>query len=287
MQGIIALDIDGTLTSSLEEGIPNPVIDYLSELERKGWILLFVTGRTFRFCLNLLQPLRFPFVIGVQNGATLIQMPEQSVLRRTGIDKTLLPKIEALCSQYKTDFVIGAGFDSGDLFFYRPSKLSAGLLTYLIERKEKQNEVWKSVESYDDLTIESYPSIKCFGDKLTMEQISKEMELELGLHCTAIKDPHRSDHYVMQATHPTASKGQALADVASLLKVEGKWIAAGDDLNDYSMLLEADIAIAMENSPQELLKIADIIAPSVAKLGIIKGLQEALSKKDLDDEKKC
>jgi hydroxymethylpyrimidine pyrophosphatase-like HAD family hydrolase len=54
-------------------------------------------------------------------------------------------------------------------------------------------------------------------------------------------------------------------------------IAAGDDNNDVSMFLAADICIAMASAPEHLRNAADIIAPKASEMGIIQGLQQAIN----------
>ena len=59
-------------------------------------------------------------------------------------------------------------------------------------------------------------------------------------------------------------------------KLGGYVIAAGDDLNDLSMLAAADCKIVMENAPLQMHSIAHILAPSAQKQGIIAALKEAV-----------
>ena len=54
-------------------------------------------------------------------------------------------------------------------------------------------------------------------------------------------------------------------------------IAAGDDLNDISMLDRANIKIVMYSAPLEMHDLADIIAKPSYQYGIIEALQKALS----------
>jgi hydroxymethylpyrimidine pyrophosphatase-like HAD family hydrolase len=56
----------------------------------------------------------------------------------------------------------------------------------------------------------------------------------------------------------------------------GPTIAAGDDLNDISMLEVADVKIAIAGAPPELLSIATIVAQHGAQHGIIEALTKAV-----------
>ena len=75
MKGVIALDIDGTLTDETHQ-VPNEVAVFLASLVADGWEIVFITGRTFRWVRNALSHLTFPYHLAVQNGAIILKMPQ-------------------------------------------------------------------------------------------------------------------------------------------------------------------------------------------------------------------
>jgi hydroxymethylpyrimidine pyrophosphatase-like HAD family hydrolase len=149
-------------------------------------------------------------------------------------------------------------------------------LSYVNQRTASLKECWHPVSSYANLAISEFPSIKCFGNESSAFRISESIRLSLGLCASPIRDPYDENYFVIQATHPKICKGQALKDLSTLLGGLGKLIAAGDDLNDISMLASADIKIVMATAPSEMLKMADIVAPPASEEGIISGLKQAL-----------
>lgn len=126
------------------------------------------------------------------------------------------------------------------------------------------------------MELKEFPSLKCFGFHSSAVDLARKIETQLGLHVPLIRDPFDESYYVVQATHPQISKGQALKDFVQLNKNGGKIIAAGDDYNDRSMFAVADIAVVMATAPQEMLMEADIIAPPASEEGIIVGLEAAI-----------
>ncbi len=60
MKGLIALDIDGTLTDNLKP-TPAEVAAYLRFLSAEGWEMAFITGRTFHWGYTALKQLNFPY----------------------------------------------------------------------------------------------------------------------------------------------------------------------------------------------------------------------------------
>lgn len=275
MKGIIALDIDGTITPN-HHFIPLPVIDYFVQLHGQGWHFIFITGRPFQWGYETLAPLPFPYYFAVQNGAIILEMESRKILQKKYLDKTILPVMEQICREEPTDFVIYAGYEHQDHCFFRPTHFSDSMLNYLHYRCNKLEEVWKPMSDFSTLHIEQFPSIKCIGDQSCIERISAKIEEQLQLHIPLIHDPIDRQYLVAQATHPQVNKGQALLDLIEVIGKRGILIAAGDDNNDKTMLEKADIKVVMASAPQEILKMAHIIAPPASENGIIEGLRQAI-----------
>lgn len=275
MKGLIALDIDGTITHEHHD-VPLHVVDYFKMLHSEGFVFAFVTGRTFSWGYQVLKGLNIPYHLCVNNGAVILSMPERAIESRNYIHIATLPAAEEICREEGTDFVVYTGFEGKDQCYYRPDKMTKTLKDYLEKRSAKINESWKPVESFEGLSLPSIASIKCFGGKKQMHAISVKMERSLNLHMPVIKDPHDASHYVAQATHPNATKGASIIFLKKSFPSCSIVIAAGDDVNDMTMLKEADISVVMESAPDEVRAIADIIAPPASEEGILEGLAKAI-----------
>lgn len=280
MKGTIALDIDGTLTDDHE--LSWDVINYLKSLADNGWRLMFITGRTFQAGFKALKFLPFSYFFAVQNGAIILEMPSQRIVSKKYLDRSIFTEMQEICREEPSDFVVYSGFENQDHCFYRPQCFSSDLMEYLQRRIESFKEIWHPLTSFDQMGLEHFPSVKCFGLHSSAKKLSKRIEERLGLHVPMIRDPFANDYYVVQATHPQISKGQALQDLIDITRQRGKVIAAGDDYNDESMLLKADVKIVMATAPQDLQEKADIIAPAASEYGIIIALEKAIGHVGLD-----
>lgn len=274
MMKLLALDIDGTLTDAFES-IPEQVINYLQFLDKEGWKMLFVTGRTFQFGQNVLHPFNFPYYLSVQNGAITLEMPAKKILAKKYLDCSILNAMETICQKYQTDFVIYTGVENGDICYYRLQKFDKELLAYLEERTKAFREKWISITDLKDLPIAEFASVKCFGKKDFAFALGNEISQRLHLHVPVIRDPFQEGYYVVQATHPDVNKGKALSSLIAHLKKVDILVGAGDDLNDLSFLELCQTKIVMPKAPQALLEKADI----VAKDGIIRAIEAAIKKK--------
>jgi Cof subfamily protein (haloacid dehalogenase superfamily) len=281
VKGLIALDIDGTITVP-GRPITNEVISYLTQLAHEEWTLLIITGRTFQWAHDVLKQLPFTYYLSVQNGAITLEMPSKKIIDKKYLDKNIIPIMQQICEGEPTDFVIYSGCEYEDICYYRPKYFSEELLNYVNARSAAFGEKWQPVASFDTLALEKFPSVKCFGLHKPALEIAAQIENKLGLHVPLIRDPFNESYFVAQATHPDVSKGHALRELSKQLGNQGPIIAAGDDYNDRSMLAAAGTKVVMATAPYDMLLEADIIAPPASDNGIIEGLHAA--KKQLNQE---
>lgn len=277
VKGIIALDIDGTVTANAHSLDPI-VIDALTRLAEEGWWFIFLTGRPFQWGFRTLEPLPFPYALAVQNGALLLEMPSKKILNRKYLAKAILPMLEVISQEQETDFVVYSGLENDDWCYYRPTHFPSSLLSYVMQRTAYLGEKWQSLQTFSYLPVPLFPSIKFFAKEEQALILSQSIEKNLELHAPPNRDPFNPDYFVIQATHATATKGEMLREFIRLIGVSGPIIAAGDDYNDRSMLQVAHVKIVMANAPADLLHLADIIAPPADQLGIIHGLAEAVDR---------
>jgi Cof subfamily protein (haloacid dehalogenase superfamily) len=274
-RGIIALDIDGTVTAQTHE-LDSHVIDTLDQLTKEGWLIIFITGRPFQWGELTLRPLPFAYAMAVQNGALLLEMPSRKILIRKYLTQEVLPKIEKISQEYGTDCVVYSGLENDDWCYYRPSSLPPSMLSYGLQRAAFLGEKWQSLLTFSDLPISQFSSLKFFTKDDHALMLSQSIEHALGLHAPPNRDPFNPEYFVIQATHADATKGHILEEFVQIMGITGPIIAAGDDYNDYSMLRVAHMKIVMANAPADLLAIADVIAPPASQQGIIQGLAEAI-----------
>lgn len=275
-KGLIALDIDGTITVDMKP-IPLKVIEFLCEIKAQGWDFVFITGRTFDFGYKVLKELPFKYYYAVQNGAILFEMPKQTIISKKYLNSSIFSVMDKITQKNPSDYVIYAGFEHQNDCYYRPKKFSEDLRGYLKKRCEAFHEKWIELDSFDKLPVKEFPSIKLFGEWDLANELAVGIEKQLNLHVPVIKDPFSSQMYVVQATHPEVSKGEVLKDLIKKGCYQGDVIAAGDDLNDLSMFLEADLSIAMGGAPDMLKANAQVHASSAHEMGIIEGLKEAIA----------
>jgi Cof subfamily protein (haloacid dehalogenase superfamily) len=279
-KGIIALDIDGTLSHSCQE-VPSEVISYLSSLNDKDWDVILVTGRSFASAYPLIENFSFPFKISCHNGADLLTMPSKKLMNRQYFSMDRLKNFESLFADKNCSIFLFSGVEYDDICYYQPHLLNDEFLKHLNERKLHFKDEWLAVDDFNDLNISDFAAIKTFGDEAELREIAKVAETSLSAHTTVIRDPFLKGSFVLVITNEEATKGQVL----SYYKEQHHQndclvIAAGDDNNDRSMLEFADLRIVMADGSPSLRELATVIAKPAKELGIIDALEQVIQSVD-------
>lgn len=275
-KGWICLDIDGTITCDAHT-MPEEVSHFFASLYKSGWQFVFITGRTFSFANAVLQSLPFPYYFAVQNGADIFLMPEKKLLAQHYISSSVMKHLDELYQGKLEDYIVYSGWQKGDFCYFRPQRFSSSMMDHLKVLMTLVQEPWQQLTSFAPLAGQSFPLIKCMGSREHMMEIEQYLKSYSSVSSSAIKDPlSLSGSYINLVTAKEATKGSVVRYLKGLSLPSQVFIAAGDDRNDISLLHEADISIAMSGAPEDLLSLADIIAPSASQLGIIYGLKEAM-----------
>lgn len=281
MDKIIALDIDGTLTAE-KHAISMPVIEALIALEKSGWNFIFATGRPFSWAHQTLGGLPFPYALTIQNGALTLAMPSQKILDRCYIGHETIVEFSRFMQAKTKGFGIYGGYEGEDRCYYFPKLLSAEDLRYVQLRCKALQEEWIALNCIEELPLLECSALKSFFEKEDVLHFSKELEEKFHFHAPAILDPFTeptfTPHYVVQITAKQADKGLALKRYVEKQKSQPRaLIVAGNDRNDLPLFKHFPHAfkIAMSDSPDELKKLADFIAPSASVDGILHGLEKA------------
>ena len=274
-QGTIALDIDGTITDE-RHGLSDEVAVYLKALYKAGWHFIFITGREFVYAMDPLSKLGFPFYLAVQNGADLIKMPEHEHIKSFYFDESVVLDVERLFKSVKEDFLLYSGYKKGDFCYYRPQQCSKELNQYLEAMQKRATTPWRAVKRFQSSSQKTFPMIKAIGLEQDFLEIETKLLKHRSLNCVIIRDPKRENYHYLLITDYRASKKKALSYFFNKYNLPRPLIVAGDDNNDKESVAFGDIRIVMDNAPESLKAIADVIAPLSVHGGIITGLNQAL-----------
>ncbi len=125
---------------------------------------------------------------------------------------------------------------------------------------------YRAVESFDDVELKNvYKLLAIVYDEQKMLELIDFMTKKYLGRLTIV----RSHKNYMEITDPNATKGAALNFLKDYWGIKkDEILASGDQDNDYEMLKNAGIKIAMGNASEKLKQIADYICPTVKQDGI-------------------
>lgn len=275
-RGLIAIDIDGTLTAVRDHLAPE-VTQFLQSLVLDGWKLLFVTGRTLSWSTKLLKSLPFPFFLSVFNGAYTVEMPDNSFIHKKYLSIDHVYQVMGLVGEQDIAIACYSAPDRSNRSFLYRNYASHLLMAHLTRRQAAVKENWIEIANLTEIPTEAFAAIRLFCLPNTAKKMSLEIEEKLTLHAPMMRDSYDDTFSVVQVTHGEVSKGDALARVLESLEKVKAVIACGDDRNDISMLKLADVPVVMATAPGEVLELARVIAPAAKENGIITGIKNAVA----------
>ena len=220
---LIALDIDGTLLAPgvAPDALPEDgIVEAVAALRAKGIVVMLATGRMYPGTAPIANHLGLDGVIICQQGAS-IHEPDGSLRLGYTIDQNIAAELYEFAMTHEYS-----------LSWFNHER-------YLVTSRTLASEYFAAVSGVE---VEEHPrpmesGIKATGiDIISNEKVSSDVHREL-----AARYGDRVallDFTTVTAVHdPRASKGKAVAMVASELDVEqSQVLAIGDGINDVSML---------------------------------------------------
>lgn len=272
MKGILALDIDGTLTS--EYVIPAVVVHILRKKWEEGWVICLITGRSYSYASMATVLFDFPYYFALQNGADLLQMPEKIHLSQSYLLHDITAHLDDLVRLQQSHFLIYAGYEKGDFcYFLKGETPSESFVAYLKKLQSLSKASWKATPSWKEIPQATFPMVKIIGNREEVNRCISLLEKHHALSSCFIHDPLQPGSSLGLITDKNANKGTALNFFRKYFSCPYA-VAAGDDENDIPMLECADKKIVMETAAEFIQKRADIIASSAKRHGIIAALQQ-------------
>lgn len=264
MAKLLALDLDGTIVNGTNL-VPEDIKTLLKQFHERNWIIAFITGRMYSFALKSLKNIDLPYILALQNGADVLEMPDENLIKRNYF------KVRSIDFSRIPDSVIPliyTGYEGGDFCYYNPKNVPIGTQGYIETLKGLSRGRWKTFNQIEEVNDLNVPLVKFLGKR---EDLMK-VEVFLRSHSAiVIKDSVDPESYILLVTSREATKGKILSWIEYTHDVS--WVvAAGDDRNDIPLFMHSDHAIAMKHAPKELKELAD----EVAENGLVQALKKLL-----------
>lgn len=230
---VLALDLDGTLLDD-KKNISEENKKFLNKLTDKNIQVIFTTGRGIQRVTHFYNELKLNSPLVLLNGAD-IRINSNEILKRSFINPEDIIKLHSLAIDKKVNFW---GY-SEDNF---------------VKKKD-----WNA-SMFDKRWMK-------FGfahsDKEVINNLREEIKMLVNIEMTN----STSDN--IECSKKGINKKTGMKFLAKHLKINMKdIIAVGDSMNDYKLIKEVGLGVAMANSEKKLGSVADRVTKSNTNHGV-------------------
>ncbi len=269
MYKLIAIDLDGTLLDS-NKNISKENIEAIRLAESKGVKVIICSGRIFGGARIYAEEALLKEPLIACNGAIIKEMKTGRLLyEKTLKDEACYRIIEACHAEniYFHAYI-------GDTMY--AERLEFSSLSYTEKNKklppERRVDVRVTVDMSHTIKNSERPASKIVIVSRDFEQLARARKKISEIPSI---DVVSSDFDNFEVVSSGVSKGNALKFLAREMDISMSEVAAiGDNENDFSMIKEVGLGIAMQNAEQSLKEISDFITSSNDENGVAKAIKE-------------
>lgn len=270
---LVAIDIDGTLLNSAKQVTDATAAILRAARQEAGVRIVLATARPPRSVMSIYNELELDTPLINYNGALVYDPPAGRVLMHRPIAcKTSRQIIDLARSVYPEVVVSAEILDRWYTDRFDPA--------YVTEtgRRFRPN----VVAPVSQWLTQAVTKLLLLGEPEDLEKLAGAITTKF-LHQVTIV---QTEWHLLQITHATVSKAQALRVVAAELGVSSEQVMAiGDNANDVGMLKWAGIGVAMGNAPAGVMAAADYVTDHHDADGAAKAIHEIIIK-GLDKRKR-
>lgn len=266
---LVATDLDGTLLLQ-NKHISKRTYDVLKKANENGVHVVIATGRSFSALPESIFKIDGMRYVVTSNGANIIDLKDNEVIYKNCIDAAQIPKILDFLKErpYILEVFTGgkAYMSKSDYDKFRSRTVDFRPIEYVLQTRIPIDDIFeftqKNCSSIENINI-NFDSLsdkpKAYEELLKFDNItvttSFDFNLEIGGN--------------------TTSKGDALNFLTQMLGLTSKNVLSiGDNPNDSSMLGFSEIAVAVENAHEDIIKLADHITSSNDEDGVAKAVEK-------------
>lgn len=266
---LIGLDLDGTTLTSDKVLTPHTK-EVLEACLKQGIQVLPATGRARAGIPSYLTEIEGMRYVVVSNGAAIVDLETGENVYTNCISWERTLELFDILENYHTFYDIyalgkgwceGRFYDHLEQFHIEPhiEQLIRMSRTRIDDLKEWLREHKAPVEKINMFFAREEERQKAFS------QLSKIPDLSVT--CSLVNN--------LEINDASCNKGDALMNLGKILDITSEQImACGDGNNDYEMIKQAGVGVAMENGEPSVKKVADFITKSNDDEGVAYAIEE-------------
>ena len=292
MYKFIAIDLDGTLLNSYGNISENNKIA-IQKAINKGVKVVLTSGRGAMSVKNFAIETGADEYIICGNGSTIYNLQKNKLIYEKFLSKNKMLQLIKICEEnsfyysvYTTDSIITKTLNYNVLFYHQENankpdnkKTNIHLVQNIYHYVEnRQNEDYLKITICDDNNIIFNSMLKKLKnikgiDVLDVGHMSRKL-IKSGT------EEYSMEYYYTEITSQNVDKWTAIRFLIEKLEIKKEEvIAIGDNMNDKTMLENAGLGVAMENSAPYIQQMAKAVTSSNNENGVAKAIEKYILQK--------
>lgn len=269
---LLALDIDGTLLTPRGEITPR-TLQAISEAQKRGVLVVLVTGRRFGSARELVLRLELDIPLVSHNGALTKNIETLETLDFHPLETSLAHEIIRVGREHGVDMICNADpHGLGTMVIESISPDNKPLQRYLNQYRSAVVEVPNLLEYIQSPPIQLTVSGRCDPTEEFAEKLGEAMKGKIQLFKTRYR---AFDLTILDVLSTTASKGESVAKLARQHNIaREETMAIGDNHNDLTMLHYAGQGVVMGNAEDELKQLGFALTTSNEEDGVAQAIEK-------------
>lgn len=271
MYKLMTIDLDGTLLNSYGEVTvkSKEAIKYAID---KGIQVVLASGRDMKTMEKISSELGINNYLIAGNGACIYDMQKECNIYESFIEKEKALQIIKICKNNSIFFNIytNKGIITESLNYN--VKVFNNENSYRPNNKRTNIEIVENIETYmENNELKILKIIICDASKIIFSNVLEKLKNVKGVEVLDVEhmsrkiirigtEEYKIEYFYSEVTNKNTNKWSAIQFLAKQLGIkQEEIIGIGDNMNDYEMVKNAGLGIAMKNSALEKQNIADYI----------------------------
>ena len=289
MYKLIAVDLDGTLLNSYGQ-ISQRNKQAIQSAIQKGLEVVLTSGRSIMSVKNLAEEINANNYKICGNGAMVYNLKNQETIYSNLLNKNKVLQLIKICDEnsiyysvYTKDTIITKNLNYNVLFYNQENANKP-------DNKKTHIQIVQDIYNYvlNSPEEEYIKLVVCDDNNIIFNSIIKIMKGVKGVDVLDVGHMSRKliksgteefsiEYFYTEINSQNVDKWTAISHLINRLGIKSEEVMAiGDNVNDKTMIENAGLGVAMENSAPYIKEIADIVTANNNEDGVAKIIEETL-----------
>lgn len=289
MYKLIAIDLDGTLLDSYGQ-ISEKNKNTIKKAINQGVEVVLTSGRSIMSVKNLADEINANNYIICGNGAMIYDLKKGEIIYGNLLNKNKVLQLIQICDEnsiyysvYTKNTIITKNLNYNVLFYHQENANKP-------DNKQTHIQIVQDIYNYilNSPEEEYIKLVVCDDNNIIFNSIIKILKGVKGVDVLDVGHMSRKliksgteefsiEYFYTEINSQNVDKWTAISHLINRLGIKSEEVMAiGDNVNDKTMLENAGLGVAMENSAPYIKEIADVVTSSNNDDGVAKIIEEKI-----------